>query len=245
MVAPNGARRGKLDHPSLPVTLPEIVESARSCHSAGAQALHLHVRDDHGAHTLDTGRYREALEELAQTVPTMRVQITTEAVGIYDVPAQISCLDELKPDWASVSVREIARAPELAERLYKGCAEQGTEIQHILYDNTDLATLIDWNRRGIVAPEQNSVLLVLGRYDNEPSNPDTLTSRLKALPDHMRWMVCAFGRQEHDCLTTAATLGGDLRVGFENSLLTPDGQPHADNAASVAALVERLGRLLH
>ena len=31
MVAPNGARRSKSDHPALPVTLPEIVATARAC----------------------------------------------------------------------------------------------------------------------------------------------------------------------------------------------------------------------
>ena len=64
MVAPNGAMRGKADHPALPVTIPETVETARACFQAGADALHLHIRDDQGRHTLDPGRYHEALVPL-------------------------------------------------------------------------------------------------------------------------------------------------------------------------------------
>ena len=55
MVAPNGARRGKADHASLPLTLAETLATARACHAAGADALHLHVRDEAGAHSLDAG----------------------------------------------------------------------------------------------------------------------------------------------------------------------------------------------
>ena len=34
MVAPNGARRIKKDHPEIPLTVSEIVETARSCNKA-------------------------------------------------------------------------------------------------------------------------------------------------------------------------------------------------------------------
>ena len=56
-------------------------------------------------------------------------------------------------------------------------------------------------------------------------------------------MVCAFGPREHDCLIRAAELGGDLRVGFENSLTDASGRPWRDNADSVRALVARIETL--
>ena len=243
MVAPNGARRGKSDHPALPVTIPEIVSTAVTCRKAGADALHLHIRDAKGEHSLDAGRYREALSELASSVPDIRVQITTEAVGRFDVPAQFDCLRNVRPDWASISVREIARNPELASSVYGTCIEQGTEVQHILYDEQDVALLKDWQTRGIVRPEQNSVLFVLGRYtEGQVSAPEDLQPFRKAFPEAKHWMVCAFGPCEHECLVRAAQEGGALRVGFENSLTGSDGTQHADNAASVAALVRQLER---
>ncbi len=64
MVAPNGARRTKADHPRLPVAVDEIVSEAKACLEAGATALHAHVRDDQGRHSLDPGRYRELLSAL-------------------------------------------------------------------------------------------------------------------------------------------------------------------------------------
>lgn len=240
LVAPNGARRGPADHSEVPVTVEQIVATARDCHRAGARGLHLHVRDNRGQHSLDAGRYLETLAELKRVVPRMVVQITTEAAGLFDVNAQIQCLRDVTPKWASISVREIARQPELAPRVYALCADQGTRVQHILYDADDAALLARWRNEGIVAPSQNERLLVLGRYtDNQQSSP----SDLDRFPmDVSPWMVCAFGSQEHVCLHEAARRGADVRVGFENSFIGPDGQNWSDNAASVAALVARIGR---
>lgn len=243
MVAPNGARLGKADHPALPITLDDIAQTAKACHTAGADALHLHVRDADGAHSLDAGRYREALAHLAQDVPDMAVQITTEAVGRFRVDEQLACLRALKPAWASVAIRETARDAVLARRLYAQARDAGTRIQHILYDTADAALLAQWQADGIIQPDQTEVILVLGRYaDGLPSDPDAVRAFHAALAPDTPWMICAFGASEHACLREAARLGGDLRVGFENSRTASDGTDWADNAASVAALVTALAQ---
>ncbi|WP_299641891.1 3-keto-5-aminohexanoate cleavage protein [uncultured Ruegeria sp.] len=240
LVAPNGARRGRRDHPALPVTTDEIIMTARGCHAAGANGVHLHVRNAEGNHSLDAGLYRETLTELQRAAPGMDVQITTESAGVFDVTVQFECLKKVQPEWASISVREIARDPVLAPRVYALCADQGTRVQHILYDAKDVDLLEDWQLKGVVKADQTDRLLVLGRYsEGQQSDP----ADLDVFPfSRSNWMVCAFGAQEHACLAEAARRGGDVRVGFENSLTGPGGAPWADNAASVAALVETLGR---
>ena len=57
MVAPNGARKGHAEHPNLPLTAEALATDARACQAAGAQAMHMHVRDNAGRHTLDASRY--------------------------------------------------------------------------------------------------------------------------------------------------------------------------------------------
>lgn len=243
MVSPTGARRGKEDHPSLPITTLEITETAASCHRAGADALHLHVRDNTGAHSLDAGRYRETLAELARAVPEMRIQITTEAFGTYTVAEQLACVDEVAPEWVSISVREMARDSALAPRVYATAADIGAEVQHILYDAEDVALLRRWQAEGIVQADQTSCLFVLGHYSSGLiSSPADLGKFLALFPERPEWMLCAFGPQEHACLTYAAAHGGNIRVGFENSLVDASGTPHHDNAASVATLLQGLHR---
>ena len=64
MVAPNGARPMKKDHPKVPITISEIVETGKECFKAGANAIHFHMRDKKGQHVLDSGLCNEALKEL-------------------------------------------------------------------------------------------------------------------------------------------------------------------------------------
>ncbi len=219
----------------------EIVQTAKACFAAGAQGLHLHVRDAAGQHTLDPGIYRETLLELGKNVPDMDLQITTEAAGVFDVPTQLACLEGVKPAWASISIKEIARDPTLADGVYGTCAQNETRVQHILYDLTDLALLADWQSRGIVRPGQEDAIFVLGCYTKgQMSDPSDLVPFVDAFAGDGKWMVCAFGQNEHACLLAAARRGGDVRVGFENSLQSENGVQFKDNTASVRALSQAL-----
>ncbi|MGV6812058.1 MAG: 3-keto-5-aminohexanoate cleavage protein [Brevirhabdus sp.] len=238
MIAPNGATRTKADHPHLPITIPEIVATACDCHAKGADALHLHVRDALGRHSLDTGLYREALGELARTVPAMAVQVTTESAGLYGPSEQASMLLDLKPGWASLALREAAQDMDIAQRLYADCAANGIRLQHILYDEGDIALLTRFSELGWIGADPE-VLLVLGRYGTGGSNPKDIAPFRASLPDDTRWMLCAFGPIEHKCLVAAAALGGDIRVGFENAVVDRTGSLWPDMAASVTALLSR------
>ncbi|MEM7291580.1 MAG: 3-keto-5-aminohexanoate cleavage protein [Pseudomonadota bacterium] len=244
MAAPNGAHRTKSDHPNLPITISEIVREAKACFEAGAAALHLHIRSATGGHTIDPGIYREALAELGSTVPDMPVQITTEAAGIYSTQEQLRVLQELNPSWASVAIREIARKPEIAAQVYASCANVGTKVQHIIYDQTDLDLLIHWTNVGILKYEAVEVIFVIGQYN--PSIVGTLSaldSICRNRPDWISsWMVCAFGPKEHLILLAAAAQGADLRVGFENNISRPNGQRANSTAEAVARLRSDLRR---
>ncbi len=240
MVAPNGARRTRADHPALPVTLDEIVATAASCHEAGAEGLHLHLRDAQGRHVLDAGLYREALAELSRAVPGMAVQITTEANRQYEAAHQRQVALEAGAALVSSSIREIMAGSTTAQAraFYEECAGRGIAVQHILYDPDDLALLERVLPPALFSSPELQLLFVLGRYSpGHDSRPEDLNPFLEALrarritPD---WAACAFGRGESACLAEAARRGGKLRVGFENSFWNADGSLAADNAERVA-----------
>ncbi|MCI2399655.1 3-keto-5-aminohexanoate cleavage protein [Aliiroseovarius subalbicans] len=243
MVAPNGARLGKADHPAVPCTAEELSRTAAACAAAGAGAIHLHVRDADGHHALDANLYDKAIAAVAQRTP-IRVQMSTEAVGIFDVPTQIECLRAVKAPDASIALREITRRPDLLTEAYKVVEANGTDVQHILYDAADLELLLQYFDQGLIAPRSRRVLFVLGRYsEHQVATPDDLTPFL-AVPGarDLTWSVCAFGPKEHDCLMAALNTGGHARIGFENNTIAADGTPYPDNAASVAAFVETAAR---
>ena len=105
MVAPNGARKTRLDHASLPVSIEATVSEAAACHAAGASALHAHVRGSNDEHVLDAGLYRELIAEMTRRVPGMLIQITSEAVGIYTPQQQVDCIQAVIPQMVSMCLR--------------------------------------------------------------------------------------------------------------------------------------------
>jgi len=234
-VAPNGARRTKADHPALPISTREIAETARSCYVVGADEIHLHVRDENGDHSLDAGRYRAAIAAISELAPDMAVQVTTEAAGIYDVPSQLACLEQLCPNAASVSVREMNRDTATAARLYAYADEAGIDLQHICYDLTDIAMLAHWQQTSIVSDASNSVLFVLGSYVPQVAAQPTDLDPFLAATDGwaLNWAICAFGRNEAACLHHALEQGGNVRTGFENNFHLPNGQLAPDNSELV------------
>jgi uncharacterized protein (DUF849 family) len=241
MISPTGARLQKSDHPAVPVSIPEIVKATVECAALGAEALHLHVRGSDGTHSLDASLYREALAALNDALPGFPIQITTESAGRYRPAQQLALLEQLKPAWASIALREVGAEPSLAKQIYALCKEQKTVVQHIVYDAEDAARLREWQEQGVLGAEE-SVILVLGRYqDQRAARPKDLDKLRSALPPIGRWMVCAFGPAEHTCLCHAARLGGDLRVGFENSTHREDGSRWPSVAASLASLKHSLG----
>ena len=236
MVAPNGARKQKTDHPAVPVTIPEIAQTAYDCFHAGADSLHLHVRNADGSHSLDATLYKEAISAVAEVVPDMPVQITTESAGIFDVPTQFQCLTSVVPKSASISVREIARDVSLAPSVYGFCAEAKIAVQHILYNSQDVALLHEWYAKDWVPLDMGSAIFVLGQYQPMiQARPDNLMPFLDAASGlSLDWAICAFGQNELACAKQALSLGGDIRIGFENNILLPDGNPAKNNAQTVA-----------
>ena len=247
MVAPNGARRMKSDHPALPLTLPEIVADARACAKAGADGLHLHLRDAAGLHVLDAGLYREALAELGIALPGMALQITTEAVGRYSAPHQRQVALTSGASMVSAALREmVLGTPDAtATEFYGDCAARGIAVHHILYDSADFDLLARLLPDTLLHDPGLQLIFVLGRYSRDqnsaPADLVPFLDRMKTMELAPDWAVCAFGRGETACLAQAHRRGGKLRVGFENSLWNADGTIARDNAERVAAVRSACG----
>jgi uncharacterized protein (DUF849 family) len=253
MVAPNGARRTRQEHPRLPITPDEIAETARACRAAGAGAIHLHVRDAQERHTLDADAYRAAIVAIRRACPDIAIQITTEAAGLFELDQQIASVEALRPACISFSLTELMREGNArGERFLIWAAEQGIAVQFILYDEVQVADFAHhWRAGRLHLPDAPRVILVVGRYsstqDSDIVEFEALFSALQAerLDREAIWMTCAFGRGEMACLERTIECGGHARVGFENATIDGLGRPATDNVervALVAALARKHGR---
>jgi uncharacterized protein (DUF849 family) len=236
MSAPNGARRDHADHAALPMTADESASDAVALLDAGVSILHLHVRDDAGKHSLDAGRYRQAIAAVRKSVgDELIIQVTTEAVGQYSSEQQIALVRELKPEAVSLALREICPSQtneQIAAEFFAWMRSENIWPQYILYSVDDVLRFDDMRQRGIFADDAPFAMFVLGEYANAvPGTVADLDLMLAATDaDDYPWAVCCFGQQENAVMLASTALGGHVRLGFENNLYLPDGTLAAHNA---------------
>ena len=262
--APNGAYKTRADHPALPLTAAQLAGVAEEVLRAGARMLHLHVRDEHGAHTLDEHAYRAAIDAVrAQVGARLFIQATSESARHYAAADQCRALRALcahdAPDGVSIAPRELIRTTDdvaAAGALFNFLRARDVLIQYILYSRNEVDAYRSLRKRGVIPADKHCVLLVVGRRglsvatatvdstvdatgDAINYSPiDALHEMRVALGESVQWMVCAFGDGEFDCLTEATRLGGHVRVGFENALELKDGARAANNGALIAQLTQ-------
>jgi uncharacterized protein (DUF849 family) len=240
MSAPNGARRGKADHAGIPLTPAELAENAQAILDCGATILHLHVRDESGAHTLDPDRYRAAIDAVRDQVgDRLVIQVTTEAVGVYSPSEQMAVVKNLEPEAVSIALREFVPDrddTDEADDFFGWLKDSNVSPQYILYSPEEVRWFEDLRGRGVFHDELPFVLFVIGRYGTtDYGDPAEVEEYRQALGDErIPWAVCCFGPWEDEASLMAATSGGHARVGFENNMLMPDGSEAPDNAALVA-----------
>lgn len=245
MVAPTGARRGKKDHPAIPLTGSEISAEAVACARAGAAVLHLHVRNNDGRHTINPDAYRLVLDQVKDVVGRkMLVQITTESGGVYSPQEQMDMVWRVRPEAVSLALSEILPGvgddeKRVVEFLSWLKAEK-IAPQFILYSADDVRNFLSLAERGVVPFARPFLLFVLGRcLDGRDSSPDDLKPFLDAMGDRdWPWSMCAFGKHENACVEAAIAAGGHVRVGFENNIWRPDGSLAESNYESVRNTVE-------
>ncbi|MGE0006649.1 MAG: 3-keto-5-aminohexanoate cleavage protein [Parvibaculaceae bacterium] len=245
-VAPNGGRRGKADHPALPMSVSELARCAGDCLAAGAAMLHLHIRDGEGRHLLDGEAYRAASRAIeAVTRGRLVIQITTEALGSYTPGEQMAVTRAAHPEAVSLALRELVPSAE-AEAGFADfllwLKRERIMPQIILYSPEEAARLARLRERGLIPWPDVPVLYVLGRYAKDQlSRPSDLLAFLApGVPRFGHWTTCAFGRHEAAAVALGALLGGHARVGFENNLHRPDGAPAESNADLVRAVADIL-----
>ena len=100
-VAPTGAETAKSDAPALPVTLDELVSTAKACQAAGAGLIHIHIRDAEARPTLDVGRLTATVEAVREATDLV-VQLSTGGAVTDPYSARLAVL-EAEPDSCSLT----------------------------------------------------------------------------------------------------------------------------------------------
>ena len=133
------------------------------------------------------------------------------------------------------------------EKILATCADNGTRFEIECYDIGHLYTLAHFVDRGLVKPPffVQSVFGILGGIGAHPEDVMHMrrtADRLFGADYH--WSVLGAGRNQMTIAAQALALGGNIRVGLEDSLWIGPGRLAESNAEQVAKarrLIEELG----
>jgi uncharacterized protein (DUF849 family) len=247
-VAPTGAELDKTDVPALPVTLDELVQTARECEAAGAAVIHIHIRDDEARPTLDLGRLRETVQAVREATDLI-VQLSTGGAVTDSYDDRLRVL-EAGPDACSLTCGTVNFGADVfmnpwpfMVELYERTRELEIVPEFELFDLGHVAALHRLlAKHGLPYGGRVHCDLVMGVPGGMPGDARTLVAAVAALPADVTWSATGVGRTSLPVMYAALSAGGHLRVGMEDTLTYAKGRPVTGNAQ----LVERaatLGRI--
>jgi len=240
-VAPTGAESDKAAVPALPVTLDELVTTAKECRAAGAAVIHVHIRDHEAKPTLDLDRLKDTVHALREATDLI-VQLSTGGAVTDSFERRLAVLDA-GPDACSLTCGTVNFGDDVfmnpwgfMKELYAKTQQLGVVPEFELFDFGHIAAL-----HRLLAelgdPYGGHVHcdLVMGVPGGMPGNAATLVQAVAALPRAATWSATGIGRSTLPVLFAAVAAGGHLRVGMEDTISYARGRPVAGNAE----LVER------
>jgi len=251
---------------NVPLSAEEQIEAIHECHEAGAHMCHLHVRDTDSRCSWKPELYETVLEGVETHCPGMIMQFST---GNYapSPEARSACL-ELGPDMASltcgsVNFRNTRPGQDLsAARVF---INPHSEIQHLaqamqsqnvkpdiaIFDLSMLYSTAELVERGLLTPPFR-FMYVMGGHMALPAEKEVLEIFLsetrRVFQGHeFSWVGVGVGWAHSKVCEWSLELGGHMRTGFEDSLMTQRGKyakSNADLVRHVIGLAEKAGRPL-
>jgi uncharacterized protein (DUF849 family) len=240
-VAPTGAELAKAAVPALPVTLDELIVTAKDCRAAGAAVIHVHIRDERALPTLDPPKLTDTVQALREGTDLI-VQLSTGGAVTDSFADRLAVLDAA-PDACSLTCGTVNFGDDVflnpwpfIRDLYARTQQLGVVPEFELFDLGQVATL--HRLLGELGPPHGGHVhcdLVMGVPGGMPGDAATLVAAVSALPDNATWAATGIGRTSVPVMLAALSGGGHLRVGMEDTTSFARGRPVTGNAE----LVER------
>ncbi|GLY03215.1 3-keto-5-aminohexanoate cleavage protein [Actinoplanes sp. NBRC 101535] len=245
-VAPTGAESRKADVPALPVTLDELVSTAKECEALGASVVHVHIRDAAARPTLDRGRLRETVVALRESTGLI-VQLSSGG-AVTDPEADRLAVLDAAPEMASCTMGTVNFGDdvflnrwEFIVDLHTRMQERGIVPEYEIFDLGQLTTLRRLlDKHGLPAGGHVHADLVMGVPGGMPGTAAALVACeqvIRDLPAGSTFSATGIGRSTLPVMLASLACGGHLRVGMEDTLTYAKGRPVESNMQLVARAV--------
>ena len=200
-VAPTGAESEKAAVPTLPVTLDELVTTAKECEAAGAAQIHIHIRDADARPTLDLGRLKETVHAVREAT-SLIVQLSTGGAVTDPYEHRLAVLDA-RPDGCSLTCGTVNFGDDVfmnpwgfMKELYAKTQEYGVVPEFELFDFGHVAAL--HRLLADLGPPAGGHVhcdLVMGVPGGMPGDAATLVQAVSALPAGSTWSATGIDRK--------------------------------------------------
>jgi 3-keto-5-aminohexanoate cleavage enzyme len=245
-VAPTGAETSKADVPALPVTLDELVATAKECEALGAAVIHVHIRGADAEPTLDQGRLRATVAALRGSTGLI-VQLSSGGAVTDPESDRLAVLD-CGPEMASCTMGTVNFGDgvfmnrwEFIVDLHTGMQERGIVPEYEIFDLGQLTTLQRLlGKYGLPAGGHVHCDLVMGVPGCMPGTAAALVAceqAIRDLPDGTTFSATGIGRTAIPVMLASLSAGGHLRVGMEDTITYAKGRPVESNMQLVARAV--------
>lgn len=225
--------RSRRDHGAVPVTATELAAEAFAAAAAGATAVHVHPRGVDEAESLAWADVEQAVAAIRDRCPGLAVGVSTREEICPDLRARLQLLSawsgpDAGPDFASVNWHEPAAAG-VAEAL----AGRGIGVEAGLF--SPLAAR-DFAASGWPARVVRVLVEALPGISPGADGVSAAGATLAELGDLVDQVeVVVHGEQDWSwpVLGWADSAGYGIRVGFEDVLVGPGGEPVFSNGELV------------
>src|SRR6478672_7691779 len=246
---------------ALPVTPQEIADAAVDAAEAGAAIVHLHARNP------KTGQPDQSPEAFAPFLKIIKqrsncvINLTTGGAPTMKVDERVRPAAVYKPEVASLNMGSMNFGFFAMLNRFKKF-EHDWERKHLenkdivfrntfqdieCYDTAHLYNLNYFLEQGMVKPPL-FVQTVFGLQGGTGAHPEDVLHMKRTADrlfgDKFVWSVLGAGRNQLPIAAMAAAMGGNIRVGLEDSLWAAPGRMAASNAEQVQLarkIIEGLG----
>lgn len=248
----SGAEVTKEHNPAIPYTVEEIANEAYQAHQAGAAIIHLHVRNDDGTPTQSIDRYRDCISAIKEKCPNVIIQPSTGGAVGMSSEERLQPVN-LKPEMATLDCGtcnfggdEIFENTEnmiieFAAKMH----EMGVKPECEVFDKGMIDMALRLQKKGLIKDENLHFDFVLGVNGGIGASARDLVFMRESIPANSTWTAAGVGRNQFPVAAMTITMGGHVRVGFEDNTYLSKGvlaKSNAELVEKVVALANLLGR---
>ena len=254
--------------PHLPITTQQVTDACLEAAEAGAAAVHIHVRDPaSGAPSMKLELYAEVVSQLRKHRPDLIINLTTGPGGRFvpdkDDPrvagpgstlvkpeVRVEHIAARKPDICSLDLNTmnsgeqvVMNTPANVTRMAAIIRAAGSLPELECFDTGDLVLAQALIANGTLASPALYTFVMGVRYAM-PFSAQMMAMAKSLIGPQAKWSAFAVGRDAFPAVAQAWLLGGNVRIGLEDTIYLNKGELATGNAALVLKarrIVEDMG----